>query len=147
MTQHFCKLNNNLILSWWTCGNGVIWYSLRGIEVFLKVLVIIAIGLALIIKIKFYTKIIKIKKFKFEKVKGTFVTDYYIKYTLAKSKVRNMYIYCISCLGDRRVSRAGQMPFHWQSCSFPFCPCCFPFLFFHSMGWCCGSGVFRMTTL
>ena len=25
-----------------------------------------------------------------------------------------------------------------------FVVCCFPFLFFHSMGWCCGVGVFRL---
>ena len=45
-----------------------------------------------------------------------------------------------SMVWDRRVSRAGPTPLYWPSCSLPFCP----FLFFHSMGWYCGAGVFGL---
>ena len=41
---------------------------------------------------------------------------------------------------DWRVSRVWQMPFYWPSCSLTFCLLLFLFLFFHSMGWCCGVG-------
>ena len=50
-----------------------------------------------------------------------------------------------SMVWNWRVSRAGPMPFYWPSCSLTFfVSCCFPFLFFHSMGWCCGVGVFGL---
>ena len=44
-----------------------------------------------------------------------------------------------------RVSRAGPMRFCWPSCSLLFCVLnYFPFLFFSSIGWQCGAGVFGL---
>ena len=43
-----------------------------------------------------------------------------------------------------RVSRAGPMPFIGLAAHSRFVSCCFPFLFFHSVGWCCGVGVFGL---
>ena len=39
---------------------------------------------------------------------------------------------------------AGAMPFYWTSCLLPFVHYWFLFLFFHSMGWYCGPGVFGL---
>ena len=49
-----------------------------------------------------------------------------------------------SMVWDWRVSRARSMPFYWPSCSLTFVSYCFPFIFFHSMGWWCGVGVFGL---
>ena len=43
---------------------------------------------------------------------------------------------------DYRVSRAGPLPFYWPTCSLSFVSYCFPFLFFHYMGWYCWAVVF-----
>ena len=48
-----------------------------------------------------------------------------------------------SMVWDWRVSRAGPMPFYWPSWSLIFCLLLFS-LFFHSVGWCCGVGVFGL---
>ena len=45
---------------------------------------------------------------------------------------------------DFLVSRAGPMPFYWPSCSHLLVSYCFPFLFFHSLGWYWGAGVFGL---
>ena len=47
-----------------------------------------------------------------------------------------------SVVWDWRVSRAGPMAFYWSSCSLKFCLLLFSIIFFHSMGWYCGAGVF-----
>ena len=49
-----------------------------------------------------------------------------------------------STVWDWRVSRAGPMTFYWDAARFLFVSSCFPFLFFHSMGWYCGAGVFGL---
>ena len=50
-----------------------------------------------------------------------------------------------SMVWDWRVSRAGPInAFYWLTARSLFVSCCFPFLFFHSMGWCCGVGVFGL---
>ena len=49
-----------------------------------------------------------------------------------------------SMVWDWRVSRAGPMPFIGLAARSLFVSYCFPFLFFHSMGWCCGVGVFGL---
>ena len=43
-----------------------------------------------------------------------------------------------------RVSNTGQCLFIGLDARSLFVSCCFPFLFFHSMGWCCGIGVFGL---
>ena len=48
-----------------------------------------------------------------------------------------------SMVWDWRISRAGPMPFYWPSCSLPFSLLLIS-LFFHSMGWYCGAGVFGL---
>ena len=45
---------------------------------------------------------------------------------------------------DWRVSRAGLMPFCWPSCSLLFFFNYFPFIYFSSIGWQCGTGVFGL---
>ena len=54
---------------------------------------------------------------------------------------RTILVTPCSMVWDWRVSRAGPMPFGPAAHSL-FVSCCIPFLFFHSMGWCCGVGVF-----
>ena len=49
-----------------------------------------------------------------------------------------------SIVWDRRVSRPGSMPFIGLVARSLFVSWYFPFLFFHSMGWYCGAGVFRL---
>ena len=49
-----------------------------------------------------------------------------------------------SMVWDWRVSRSGPMLFYWPCCSLTFCLLQFPFLFFHSLGWCCGVEVFGL---
>ena len=49
-----------------------------------------------------------------------------------------------SMVWNWRISRARTMPSYCPSCSLPFCPNCFPFIFFYSMGWYCGAGVFGL---
>ena len=49
-----------------------------------------------------------------------------------------------SIVWDWRVSRAGPMPFYWPSCLVHFVFYCFSFLFFPSIGWYCGAGVFGL---
>ena len=49
-----------------------------------------------------------------------------------------------SMVWDWRVSRAGPMLFISLAARSLFVSCCFSLLFFHSMGWYCGAGVFGL---
>ena len=49
-----------------------------------------------------------------------------------------------SMVWDWRVSEQGKFFFIGQSARSLFVSPCFPFLFFHSMGWYCGAGVFGL---
>ena len=50
-----------------------------------------------------------------------------------------------SMVWDWQVSRAGPMFFYWPKLLYPFLSSTiFPFLFFRSIGWYCGAGVFGL---
>ena len=57
---------------------------------------------------------------------------------------RTILVTPCSMVWDWRVLRAGPMPFIGLAARSLFVSCCFLFLFFHSMGWCYGVGVFGL---
>ena len=65
-------------------------------------------------------------------------------YSLVSISVERPYGPRIRWCGTGWFQEQCQCLFIGVAASFLFVSCCFPFIFFHSMGWYCGSGVFGL---